>query len=129
MAHDAADVGDESHVQHAVGLVDDKRVNVFEVQHVPLAEVQQSARGGDEQVDWGVEQLLARDVVELQVQPALAEVGLDEGHQLVEALLAAKKDPAQYKSIRVRVSGFSATFVDLAEPLQDNVIARTVGSV
>lgn len=35
----------------------------------------------------------------------------------------------KYKSIRVRVSGFSATFVNLEDALQDNVIARTVNHV
>ena len=40
-----------------------------------------------------------------------------------------RKNPDQYKSIRVRVSGFSATFVNLADSLQENVIARTVNSL
>lgn len=40
-------------------------------------------------------------------------------------MLAAKQDPDKYKSLRVRVSGFSATFVKLDEHIQDNVIART----
>ena len=47
-------------------------------------------------------------------------------HVATEDLIAAKKDPDKYKSIRVRVSGFSATFVKLEEAIQDNVIARTV---
>ena len=47
-------------------------------------------------------------------------------HVSAEELLAAKKEPDKYKSIRVRVSGFSATFVNLEEAIQDNVIARTV---
>ena len=50
-----------------------------------------------------------------------------EGNSVDDA--AAKKDPDKYKSIRVRVSGFSAPFVNLEEAIQDNVIARTVGSV
>lgn len=41
-------------------------------------------------------------------------------------LLKAKADPSQYKNLRVRVSGFSAYFVTLAEAIQDEVIARTV---
>jgi len=43
-----------------------------------------------------------------------------------EELLDAKKNPDKYKSLRVRVSGFSAYFVGLREEIQDNVIARTV---
>lgn len=36
---------------------------------------------------------------------------------------------ARGKSIRGRVSGFSATFVDLTESIRDNVIARIVNPV
>ena len=46
-------------------------------------------------------------------------------HVSAEVLRAAKKDPDRYKSVRVRVSGFSAYFVGLKEAIQDNVIART----
>ena len=46
-------------------------------------------------------------------------------HVSAEVLRAAKKDPDAYKSVRVRVSGFSAYFVGLKEPIQDDVIART----
>jgi formate C-acetyltransferase len=44
-------------------------------------------------------------------------------------LIAAKKNPHGYKSLRVRVSGFSAYFTGLREQIQDNVIARTVESM
>ncbi len=40
-------------------------------------------------------------------------------------MLAAKVDPHRYKGLRVRVSGFSASFVELDESIQDNVIGRT----
>ena len=46
-------------------------------------------------------------------------------HVSAEVLRAAKKDPDRYKSVRVRVSGFSAYFVGLKEAIQDDVIART----
>ena len=42
-----------------------------------------------------------------------------------EDLLSAKRTPADYKHLRVRVSGFSDYFVKLSEALQDDVIART----
>ena len=42
-----------------------------------------------------------------------------------EELIAAKADQEKYKNLRVRVSGFSATFVKLNESLQENIIART----
>ena len=46
-----------------------------------------------------------------------------------EELIAAKAEPQKYKSLRVRVSGFSATFISLNEALQDNVINRTTESL
>lgn len=46
-------------------------------------------------------------------------------HVSREELIAAQANPDAYKSLRVRVSGFSATFVTLNEDLQNNVIART----
>lgn len=42
-----------------------------------------------------------------------------------EELLKAKKEPDKYKSLRVRVSGYSGYFVRLDEELQDDIIART----
>ena len=46
-----------------------------------------------------------------------------------EELLKAKASPQEYKSLRVRVSGFSAYFTKLVPEIQDNVIARTVGKM
>ena len=43
-----------------------------------------------------------------------------------EDLLNAKKAPEKYKNLRVRVSGFSNYFVNLNEPLQDDIIRRTI---
>lgn len=42
-----------------------------------------------------------------------------------EELLAAQRDPDSYRSLRVRVSGFSDYFVLLNEGLQDDIIKRT----
>jgi len=42
-----------------------------------------------------------------------------------ETLLAAQADPDAYRDLVVRVSGFSAYFVDLAKVCQDEIIART----
>lgn len=41
-------------------------------------------------------------------------------------LIAAQTDPDKYRSLRVRVSGFSDYFVFLNEGLQDDIIKRTV---
>ncbi len=42
-----------------------------------------------------------------------------------DVYLAAKKRPAEYKNLIVRVGGFSAYFVELDPLLQDEIIART----
>lgn len=42
-----------------------------------------------------------------------------------EELVHAKTRPEEYKSLRVRVSGFADYFVNLTESVQDDVIART----
>lgn len=42
-----------------------------------------------------------------------------------EDLLAAKKHPEQYRSLTVRVAGYTAYFTELADELQDEIIART----
>jgi formate C-acetyltransferase len=42
-----------------------------------------------------------------------------------ETLIAAKKDPEKYRSLIVRIAGYSAYFVDLSPDLQADLIART----
>lgn len=42
-----------------------------------------------------------------------------------ETLIAAKKNPEQYKNLLVRVAGYSAYFTELSEDLQDDIINRT----
>lgn len=42
-----------------------------------------------------------------------------------EDLLAAQKDPERYRSLTVRVAGYTAYFTELAGKLQDEIIART----
>ena len=42
-----------------------------------------------------------------------------------EELLDAKVHPEKHENLIVRVGGFSEYFNRLAEPLQDNIIART----
>ena len=46
-----------------------------------------------------------------------------------ETLLAAKADPASYKDLVVRISGYNARFTELDEFVQDAVIARTQHSL
>ena len=49
--HDPANVRDETHVEHAVGFVEDKRLDARKVDVALVAEILQSSRGGDEHVD------------------------------------------------------------------------------
>ena len=42
-----------------------------------------------------------------------------------ELLKKAQQNPEQYKDLVVRVSGYSAYFVDLGKPVQDDIIARS----
>ena len=42
-----------------------------------------------------------------------------------EDLLEAKKSPEKYSSLTVRVAGYTAYFTELADDLQDEIIART----
>ncbi len=42
-----------------------------------------------------------------------------------ETLRDAKRNPEQYRFLTVRVAGYTAFFTDLAEELQDEIIART----
>ncbi|MFC2059604.1 glycyl radical protein [Chloroflexota bacterium] len=42
-----------------------------------------------------------------------------------QTLIEAKKHPEQYRSLVVRVAGFSAYFVELSPMVQDEIIART----
>ncbi|MBQ7049513.1 MAG: hypothetical protein IJN87_02695, partial [Firmicutes bacterium] len=43
-----------------------------------------------------------------------------------DLLLAAKKEPEKHKNLLVRVCGYSAAFVTLAEEVQDEIIRRAV---
>jgi formate C-acetyltransferase len=43
-----------------------------------------------------------------------------------EDLLEAKKDPDKYKTLTVRVAGYTAYFIELSPDLQDEIIARTM---
>lgn len=42
-----------------------------------------------------------------------------------EDLIAAQKNPEQYRSLTVRVAGYTAYFTELAGELQNEIIART----
>ena len=79
-----------------------------------------------------VDECVVSDDESFEKLVALVETYFKEGglhlqlnHVSAEELRAAKANPGAYKSLRVRVSGFSARFVGLAESIQNDVIART----
>ncbi len=46
-----------------------------------------------------------------------------------QVLLEARKDPEMYRNLLVRISGYSAYFVDLTPEMQDEIIQRTLQAV
>ena len=42
-----------------------------------------------------------------------------------ETLRAAQRDPEKYRDLTVRVAGYTAYFTEIAEDLQEDLIART----
>ena len=91
---------------------------------------------GDSIMNLSIDETTVRDEQGFERLVSLIETYFREGglhvqlnHVSREELLAAKKDPDKYKSLRVRVSGFSAPFVRLDEAIQENVIARTEESI
>ena len=91
---------------------------------------------GDSIMNLSIDEKTVRDEQGFERLVSLIETYFREGglhvqlnHVSREELLAAKKDPDKYKSLRVRVSGFSAPFVRLDEAIQENVIARTEESI
>jgi formate C-acetyltransferase len=69
----------------------------------------------------GIEKFVAlmRGFVELKINHAQFNViNRDD-------LIAAKQRPEDYRHLLVRVAGYTANYVDLADVLQDEIIART----
>ena len=91
---------------------------------------------GNTIMNLSVDENTVRDDDSFEKLVSLIEIYFKEGglhvqlnHVSAEDMIEAKKEPDKYKSLRVRVSGFSATFVKLEEAIQDNVIARTQNHV
>ena len=80
---DALDIGDEAHVQHAVGFVDHQHAHIGQQQPAALEQIDQTARGGDQHVHALAQRILlvghalAADqqrVVQLEMLAVLDEV-------------------------------------------------------
>ena len=70
---DAADVVDEAHVQHAVGLVEDEEADLVQRDMALPDEVQQAARGGDQQVHAPLQRIDLRTLVDASEDHAVAD--------------------------------------------------------
>jgi formate C-acetyltransferase len=57
--------------------------------------------------------------------------GMEVQYNIVssDVMRAAQKDPASYRDLVVRISGYSAYFVELNESLQNDIISRTENSI
>ena len=91
---------------------------------------------GNSIMNISVDENTVQDEESFQKLVVLVETYFREGglhlqlnHVSAEDLIAARKEPDRYKSLRVRVSGFSATFINLSEEHQENIIERTVNSL
>ena len=70
---DAADVVDEAHVQHAVGLVEHEEADFVQRDVTLPDEVQQPARGGDQQVHAALQRIDLRALVDASEDHAVAD--------------------------------------------------------
>lgn len=68
-----------------------------------------------------------RNALQTAVNTYFENGGVEMQLNVIDAdtLKKAKADPIKYRNIIVRVAGFSARFVDLDMPLQDEIIKRT----
>jgi formate C-acetyltransferase len=68
-----------------------------------------------------------RDILVSFIDEYIAKQGMHVQFNIMSAdkMRAAQKNPQQYKDMLVRVAGYSAYFVELGKPLQDDLIQRT----
>src|SRR5688572_29850188 len=73
---DAADVGPEAHVHHAIGFVDDEGVDVREIDRLAALVIHQAPGRGDDDVDAGFERAFLRPHFDAAVDGDAGEVGV-----------------------------------------------------
>ena len=105
--HDPLDVGDEPHVEHAVGLVEHEHLDLAQVDALVLDVVEQPARGGDEDLDAGADDLELRLDVDAAVDDGRAQlgvpaVGLDRVLDLDRELARRGEDQRAHRVARRR---------------------------
>ena len=113
--HDPLDVGDEAHVEHAIGFVEHEDLDLAEVHALVLDVVQQAARGRDEDLDASAhDRQLLLDVdaavddgrAQARVLAVLADRFLDLDRELARGRQDQRTDRvAGRRRARVRVLG------------------------
>ena len=114
---DALDVGNEAHVEHAVGLVDHQELDTGEQQSSALEVIEQTARSGDQHVD------AARELGILIIERYAADHQYDDellaGAILLEAFLPAQPSRrVGSRNRRTRHSGAGASAFQQGEHRQ-----------
>ncbi len=74
--HDPLDVGNEAHVEHAVGFVEHEHLDLPEVNALVFDVVEQPPRSGDEDLDAGADDLELRLDVDAAVDDGRAQLGV-----------------------------------------------------
>jgi len=114
---DALDVGNETHVEHAVGLVDHQQLDAGEQEPSALEMVEQPARGRNEDVDAAGE--LGILVVERDPADQQRDVELLPGAVLFETFLNLRgKFARRFEDERARHSGARAAVLEPGEHRQ-----------
>ena len=72
----ALDIGDEPHVQHPVGLIDDHDLDACQQQLAALEMIQQAARRGNQHIDAPVDQLVLLTKADTANQQRLGQLGV-----------------------------------------------------
>ena len=108
---DALDVGDETHVEHAIGLVDDEELDAAEQKPAALVMVEQAARRRDQHID-AAHQLgilvVERHAADDQRDVELIVVGavFDEAFFDLRRKLAGRLEDQRARHARSRPTGF-----------------------
>ena len=94
---DALDVGDEAHVEHAVGFVEHQHLDLRQVDRLLLDVVEQPARRGDDDLDAAAQLGLLRADVDAAIDAHRAQrqvlaVGLDRLEHLHRELARGRED-------------------------------------
>ena len=84
LVEDRGDLGQEAHVGHVVGLVEDGDLHAAELDGAALDQVGEPARGGDEDVDALVERLDLRLVGQAAGDELVAQAG--DVHERLEGV-------------------------------------------